>query len=132
MTTMKRRLSPGSLAVAVLMTVVLVPVAQADPPMKHGDHGAQASDDNEAARAYRDANDRMHQAMTSSYSGNADVDFARGMIPHHQGAIDMARVELRYGSDPSMRMLAEQVINAQQAEIETLRNWLEQHDSAAR
>ena len=40
---------------------------------------------------------RMHSGMAINYTGNADIDFARGMIPHHQGAIDMAQVQLRHG-----------------------------------
>ncbi len=42
----------------------------------------------------------MHTAMDIELSGNADVDFVRGMIPHHQGAIDMARIQLQYGKNP--------------------------------
>ena len=73
---------------------------------------------------------RMHADMTINYSGNADIDFARGMIPHHQGAIDMARVQLRHGKDPAMRKLATDIIKAQEKEIAFLRQWLDKHDKA--
>jgi uncharacterized protein (DUF305 family) len=46
---------------------------------------------------------KMHEAMGGPLTGEADWDFTLGMIPHHQGAIDMARVELQYGKDPAMR-----------------------------
>lgn len=59
----------------------------------------------------------MHGAMDVPYSGNPDRDFARMMIPHHQGAIDMARLELQYGKDPRLRRLAEEIIVTQQQEI---------------
>ena len=73
---------------------------------------------------------RMHSDMAIAYTGNTDIDFARGMIPHHQGAIDMARVQLRHGKDPAMRKLARDVIKAQEKEIQFLRQWLAQHDKA--
>ena len=82
---------------------------------------------NEATRGYQAANDRMHKDMAIEYTGNADVDFMRSMIPHHQGAIDMARVVVEHGSDPEVRKLAEDVISAQEAEIKIMREWLAKH-----
>jgi uncharacterized protein (DUF305 family) len=64
-----------------------------------------------------DAVARMHAAMNVPFTGDADRDFARMMIPHHQGAIDMALVELRYGKDKRLRRLAQEIIVAQQQEI---------------
>jgi hypothetical protein len=60
---------------------------------------------------------RMHLAMDVPFSGDADGDFARMMIPHHQGAIDMALAELRYGKDKRLRRLAQEIIVDQQQEI---------------
>src|SRR5512140_2362455 len=63
----------------------------------------------------------MNDGMTQApMNGNPDHDFAAMMIPHHQGAIDMAKVELLYGKDPVLRRLAEGIIVEQQQEIELM------------
>jgi hypothetical protein len=64
-----------------------------------------------------DAVARMHVAMDVPFSGDPDRDFARMMIPHHQGAIDMALAELRYGKDKRLRRLAQEIVVDQQQEI---------------
>ena len=64
---------------------------------------------------------RMHGAMHVRPSGDPDRDFARMMIPHHQGAIDMALAELRYGKDERLRRLAQEIIVEQQQEIDVMK-----------
>ena len=75
---------------------------------------------------------KMHVAMASvEPSGQSDVDFVRLMIPHHQGAIDMAKTQLLYGKDPQMRRLAQEIITDQQSEIELMNLWLKQQQQGA-
>lgn len=91
----------------------------------HGAHGAApAATESAATKAYKAANDAMHRDMNVALTGDADVDFALSMIPHHQGAIDMAKIVLAHGKDPAIRKLAEEVIAAQDTEIAMMRKWL--------
>jgi Domain of unknown function (DUF305) len=65
--------------------------------------------------------DRMMAGMAVLPSGDVDQDFAAGMIPHHQGAIDMAQAELRYGRNEQLRRIAQEIIVEQQQEIVAMR-----------
>lgn len=67
----------------------------------------------------------MMEAMhAAGYSGDPDADFLAMMVPHHQGAIDMARLVLQHGRDPVTRRLAEEVIAGQTVEIESMQRRL--------
>ena len=75
----------------------------------------------------------MHSAMHDvSVDGNADADFARMMIPHHQGAIEMAKVELQFGADPVLRRLAQEIIVTQQSEIDVMNLVLKKYPLTAK
>jgi uncharacterized protein (DUF305 family) len=76
--------------------------------------------------AMQSAMQHMQQGM-SSMTGDPDVDFARMMIPHHQGAVEMARAELEHGKDPQLRQMAQKIIEDQEREIATLKEWLAKH-----
>ena len=77
---------------------------------------------------YDKAMSDMHAAMMAvKPTGDADVDFVQGMIPHHQGAIDMAKVQLEKGTDPEIRKLCEGIITAQEKEIAMMQEWLKKH-----
>ena len=92
----------------------------------HGGHGAPAAKagDSAATTAYKAANAKMHKDMDIAFTGDVDADFVRGMIPHHQGAIDMARVMLAHGKDPALKKLATSIIADQEKEIAMMRDWL--------
>ena len=69
----------------------------------------------------------MHRGMHNApRTGDPDSDFVTLMIPHHQGAIDMAKTQLLYGTDPQMRRLAQAIITEQQSEIALMHLWLKQ------
>jgi uncharacterized protein (DUF305 family) len=77
--------------------------------------------------AYDAAVERMRRGMDIPVTGNADRDFVAAMIPHRQGAIDLAKVELQHGTDPQVRKLAQDLIAAGQQEIAALRQWQAAH-----
>jgi len=81
-------------------------------------------DNGPSSLAFRGINMKMHEGMNITFSGNADVDFVKGMIPHHQGAVDMAKTVLAFGKDPEVRKLAEEIIKAQESEIALMNEWL--------
>ena len=92
------------------------------PGMQQG-----AAADTAATTAYKAAMGTMMRDMDIRYTGDADRDFVAGMLPHHQGAVDMAKVELRYGHDPALRKLAKDIVAAQDKEIAFMKAWQTKH-----
>ena len=122
--------SRGILWVAGVAALLTLP-AQAQPAaptsvpsMQMSGNGAA---DSPSTAAFKASNDKMMRGMNAPMTGDADHDFVAGMIPHHAGAIDMARIELRYGKDPKLRALAKSIIAAQQNEIAEMTAWQKAH-----
>jgi uncharacterized protein (DUF305 family) len=86
--------------------------------------GVLIAAEGDSTAGYKKAMDGMMSGMMSPYTGDADADFVTGMIPHHQGAVDMAKVVLEFGKDPDVKKFAEGVIAAQEAEIKWMNEWL--------
>lgn len=138
------RAALGGLAAACLMLSLSAASAQEMKPdmkmdMDHGsmDHGSMAKTSSKAAadapstKAFEKAGMAMHMAMKQTYTGDADRDFLTGMIPHHQGAIDMAKIVLTYGKDPQVKALAQGIVAAQEKEIAEMKAMLAAMDKPA-
>ncbi len=113
------------IAAAGAAVIGALAVMQVDLPGTGMDHPTMAATASGSTAAYETAMDGMMKNMKMTYTGDADVDFVQGMIPHHQGAIAMAKVELQFGKDPEILKLAENIIKAQESEIATMNTWLE-------
>jgi len=111
-----------------LMALPALALAQGTPHGGHSGHagtaGTKPAADTPATRAYRDANAKMHRDMDIPYTGDAEIDFVRGMIPHHQGAIAMAKIALDHAKDEQIRKWATDVIREQEREIAEMQAWL--------
>ena len=77
-----------------------------------------------ADKAFTDSMQTMMKNMMVKPTGRPDRDFVLMMMPHHQGAIDMAKVELQYGKDPQLLKLAGDIVAAQEKEIAEMKDWL--------
>jgi uncharacterized protein (DUF305 family) len=103
--------------------------ATTDHSAQNSGHGSSKpkGDTGPSSLAFHAINAKMHEGMDIAFTGNADIDFVRGMIPHHQGAVDMAKTVIAFGKDPQIRKLAEEVVKAQETEIALMQTWLKQN-----
>ncbi len=80
----------------------------------------------DAHKAFMTGMMKMHPAMMQGMMAeDPDAAFACSMIAHHQGAIDMAEIELKYGDDEQTKKMAQTIIDAQKHEIEDFKKWLQ-------
>ena len=112
-----------------LSAVAISNYAQANEQSHQAHMNMPMSTDSAIQQELMQGMNQMNQdMMAAAQYKDPDVAFAAGMLPHHIGAVKMAEVELKYGKDPEMRKLAEDIINAQQAEIEQMQKWLKAHN----
>ena len=133
MTQLPHTRDPGPLVLAAFVVILAGSgAARAAEPMKM-DHATMApaaaapGGDHAADKAYAAANDAMMTGMDVKPTGDPDRDFAAMMLPHHQGAVEMAKVEIQYGHDPMLRKLAADIIKAQAIEIAQMQGWQKRH-----
>jgi len=112
------------LVIAGLTVTVAACQAAPAPDAAEETASSEATDKSEAELAYEEANRKMHEGM-AAIDPDPDIAFMQGMVPHHQGAVDMAEIVLKYGKDPEARALAETIIESQTKEIAQMNAWLE-------
>jgi uncharacterized protein (DUF305 family) len=101
-----------------MFTLLTAPVLAAADEMKMPMGGTPAD------QAFAASMQTMMKNMQVKPTGDTDKDFVLMMMPHHQGAIDMAKVELQFGKDPELRQLATDIVTAQEKEIAEMKAWL--------
>ena len=112
---------------ALLIAAAAFPQDMAQERHQHG-----ASGEKSFAALMEEAMDAMQMGMSRApMNGDADHDFAAMMIPHHQGAIDMAKAELLYGKNPVLRRLAQEIIVTQSSEIAVMQAQLDRRAAPA-
>jgi len=96
-----------------------------EAPMQMGGGASMAMPGDDAHKALMGGMEAMDRNMNQGMAAkDIDVAFICGMIPHHQGAIDMAKAELQYGDDAWAKSLAQNIITAQMSEIAAMKDWL--------
>jgi uncharacterized protein (DUF305 family) len=86
-----------------------------------------ADADAASTKAFKNAHMGMMKNMHVPFTGDADVDFRTHMIPHHQGAVEMAKVALKHAKDPETKRMAQKIIDDQEKEIAEMQDWLKKN-----
>ena len=108
------------LKAAITVAILWAPAVAMADDMKM-DMGAGATP---ADKAFMSSMQKMQKNMDVKPTGKTDRDFVIMMLPHHQGAVDMAKVELQYGKDPMLRKMATDIVKSQEQEIGEMKGWL--------
>ncbi|EBP4128150.1 MULTISPECIES: CopM family metallochaperone [Enterobacterales] len=112
----------------VILMLSLPAISAEHSEMKMSDISSSASSSSSSSSSsqeYMSGMKGMHDKMMAAVKeSDPDKAFAKGMVAHHEGAIAMAETELKYGKDPEMRKLAQDIIKAQKGEIEQMNTWL--------
>ncbi len=104
--------------ILLTLSIILLSTVFALSSMHQGGH------QNHGDVPFKKSMDKMHKDMMMKSSGNIDVDFLKGMIPHHQGAIDMSEELIKKTKDPELKAFAEKIIKDQKAEIKQMQEML--------
>ncbi len=125
---MMTRILAGAAVVAGLTGAALAQTPPAAAPMPGMPQpSAPGASDAASTKDFKEADTRMMTNMHVAYTGDPDVDFRTHMIPHHQGAIDMAKVALKHAKAPDTKKMAEAIIKDQEREIGEMQAWLKKH-----
>ena len=114
-------LAAGVAGAAFAQSPTPAPIPGMAQPMEPGAADAASTKD------FKEADMRMMTNMQVAYTGDPEVDFRTHMIPHHQGAIEMAKIVLKYAKDPVTKKLATTIVADQQREIGDMQRWLKAH-----
>jgi len=106
----------------LIISIVLLSTVFALSSMHQGGH------QNHGDIPFKKSMDKMHKDMMMKSSGNIDIDFLKGMIPHHQGAIDMSEELIKKTKDPQLKAFAEKIIKDQKAEIKQMQEMLKKKE----
>lgn len=125
----------STIAFATATAIVLIACKPVDEKSAAVETAAMSDDkkttgrNSEAVKAYIRANAKMHADMGKTIDPDPDIAFMQGMIPHHEGAVEMAEIVLKHGKDSETRALAQQIIDSQRKEITQMREWLKKRDT---
>ena len=103
---------------AKLVVIIALATSATGAIAQNGQHAA------ESTKEFKAADMKMKNMDAAPYTGNPDIDFRTHMIPHHQGAIAMAKVALKYANDAETKRMAQKIIDDQEKEVANMQAWL--------
>ena len=106
------------LSISIILFAITLPLSA----MHHDAHK------NHGNMPFQKSMDKMHKDMMIKSSGNIDIDFLKGMIPHHQGAIDMSEELIQKSKDAELKAFAQKIIDAQKTEVKMMQDWLKKRE----